>query len=416
MLTLAALLASSLVAPNPNSNPNPGWDPTWANNERGILSQHVQLTHRDEFVKAGEAYFSPDDDWIIFQAIPVPAEGEAPDQHYSMYVAGLERDADRNIVGLLEAFRVSELGSANTCGWAHPMKPYHFLFGTTTTPPAEAEPAGYQRGTSKYSWQFPREMEIARSWIDPEFLDVADGPGAVYLGEPEIVFERDGYDAEASWSPDTRHILYTHVDPPDGLRPGDGDIWVYDTEYGSHTPLVTARGYDGGPFFSHDAKRICYRSDRRGDSLLQVMVADLIYDDSGAITGIANETQLTDNEHVNWCPFFTRDSQYLVYATSELGHSNYEIFMVDAAASADVRPRMRVTNARGFDGLPAMSADEKWMMWTAQRGPQAEGEDRPSSQLWIARYDHDRATKMYGVMTKHARDEAARAEFESYEP
>jgi hypothetical protein len=25
------------------------------------------------------------------------------------------------------------------------------------------------------------------------------------------------------------------------------------------------------------------------------------------------------------------------------------------------------------------------MMWTAQRGPLAEGEQRPSSQLWVAR-------------------------------
>ncbi len=410
MLSLAA--AALLAAPNPNTE----WDPAWPNAERGVLSAHVQLTSREQFVKAGEAYFSPDDEWIIFQAVPVPADGGEPDAHYAMYVAGLVRDADRNIVGLGEAFRVSEPGSANTCGWPHPLKPHHFLFGTTTTPPAEAEPAGYRRGTSTYAWQFPREMEIVRSWIDPEFLESHKGPVSVFMGEPEVIFERDGYDAEASWSPDARHILYTHVDPPGGLRPGDGDIWVYDSEYNTHTPLVTARGYDGGPFFSHDARRICYRSDRRGDNLLQVMVADLVYDDSGAITGITNETQLTDNQHVNWAPFFTRDSDYLIYASSEVGHANYEVFMVDAAPDADVRPRLRLTRARGFDGLPTLTSDGKWMMWTAQRGPQAEGEGRPSSQLWAARYDHDKARAMYESLARHEREKSAEEAFERYEP
>ncbi len=413
MLTLAA---AALVAP-PGMNPNAGWDPAWPNAERAILTDHVQLTSRDDFLKAGEAYFSPDDDWIIFQAIPVPAEGESPDQHYSMFVAGLKRDSNGGIVGLNQHFRVSEPGSANTCGWPHPTKPYHFMFGTTTTPPEEDDPAGYQRGTSRYTWQFPREMEVVRSWIDPEFLDVSATQGVnLFMGEPEPIFERDGYDAEGSWSPDARHILYTHVDAADGLRPGDGDLWIYDEEYNTHTPLVTARGYDGGPFFSPNGKRITYRSDRRGDNLLQVMVADLVYDDSGAITGIANETQLTDNDHVNWCPFFTRDSEYLLYATSEMGHGNYEVFMVAADPSRDVRPRMRITRARGFDGLPVFTFDGEWMMWTAQRGVLAGGEGRPSSQLWVARYDHGAAERLYENLSREARAEAAQAEFDAYQP
>ena len=32
-----------------------------------------------------------------------------------------------------------------------------------------------------------------------------------------------------------------------------------------------------------------------------------------------------------------------------------------------------------------ISADGRTMMWTSQRGPLAEGEERPSSQLWVAR-------------------------------
>ena len=36
--------------------------------------------------------------------------------------------------------------------------------------------------------------------------------------------------------------------------------------------ITQAKGYDGGPFFSPDGKRIIYRSDRKGNDLLQVYV------------------------------------------------------------------------------------------------------------------------------------------------
>ena len=39
--------------------------------------------------------------------------------------------------------------------------------------------------------------------------------------------------------------------------------------------------------------------------------------------------------------------------------------------------------------LPVFSPDGKYLMWTAQRGPMAEGEERPSSQTWIADVNAD---------------------------
>src|SRR5437870_3455502 len=56
----------------------------WRALEAPLLSHHVQLTTRDRFVKAGEAYFSPDAKWIIFQAIPVPEAGKEAEPFYSM--------------------------------------------------------------------------------------------------------------------------------------------------------------------------------------------------------------------------------------------------------------------------------------------------------------------------------------------
>jgi Tol biopolymer transport system component len=228
------------------------------------------------------------------------------------------------------------------------------------------------------------------------------------------VWTREGYDAEASWSPDGRHILYTR------LKPGseDGDIWVYDTVTETHTELIAEEGYDGGPFFSPLGNRICYRSDRRGDKALQLFVSELAFDDSGKITGIEREVPITDNEHVNWAPFYTPDGSMLFYATSEVSHSNYEVFAIDATgdqAPAN-RARVRITEARGFDGLPVFTPDGAWMMWTAQRGPQVEGEGRPSSQLWAARLDLDAVRARLDTEKQAIEDRLLEEEFREFMP
>ncbi len=61
-----------------------------------------------------------------------------------------------------------------------------------------------------------------------------------------------------------RHIVYCQVDPDTGV----GDIWIRDLENGTEV-RVEADGYDGGPFFSPDGMRICYRSDRVGNNQAQ---------------------------------------------------------------------------------------------------------------------------------------------------
>ena len=104
--------------------------------------------------------------------------------------------------------------------------------------------------------------------------------------------------------------------------------------------------------------------------------------------GTESEYQLTDNTAVNWAPFWHPDGRHLVYATSELGHTNYEVFIIDAdpgtlttSPSSTVRygtRKRRVTAANGADVLPAFSTDGRTMIWTSQRG--ADGR----SQLWVA--------------------------------
>ena len=354
--------------------------PDWREAERGRLSGHVQLTFPDRFLKAGESYFSPDASMIIFQAVEAVKPGDAaPEDFYGMYVGDVVRDdqdrgRDRGrISGLTNFRRLSPVGSANTCGWFHPLEPGVVIFGSTITSPTAQSAPGYQRGTGRYKWMFPPEMDIVTA-----HLDRADGTAATL---ERLVADPAAYIAECSYSGDGRHLLFN------SLQANQGDLFTIDTKTGVRTHLVSAPGYDGGPFFSPDGKRICYRSDRRGNNLLQIFIGDLEFDDAGTITGLKREYQLTDNASVNWAPYWHPDGRHLLYTTSEISHQNYEVFIIDAdPGDLSGRPgpvkygtrKRRITVADGFDGLPVFDAAGKTMLWTSQRGS-----DR-SSQLWVA--------------------------------
>lgn len=362
----------------------------WRVAERGILEDHVQLTFDADFHKAGEAYFSPDDQWIIFQAVPNPPEGKAPDSFYAMYVAPLRYEGDR-LVGAGEAIQVSPPGSANTCGWFDPHDPSRIYFGSTVEPPTASEAPGFQRDSSKYKWMFPPETEIV-TMIVPEIFAAAH-PG-VPLPPPEVrnlrkITHNDTYDAEGSLDASGQFLLYTHVD----AAPAFADLYIMDLISGRTNRIVTAAGYDGGPFFSPDGKRITYRSDRQGNNYLQLFIGHLKFDGSGVPVGLTQEFQLTEGADVNWCPFWHPGGRHLIYASSAVGHHNYEVFITTAdpgdlpGSNGSIRYGLqtrRITHAPGFDGLPVFNSDGRYMMWTSQRS--TDPGRRGGSQLWAARF------------------------------
>lgn len=344
-------------------------DPSvWSESERGHLTRQTQLTFPDRFIKAGEAYFSPSGKEIIFQAVEQPAEGATADDFYAMFVAAIGSDASGKSI-LSNIRRVSPPHSANTCGWFDASRTNTVIFGSTLVAPQSTDAPGYQRATGRYKWQFPPEMRV----VEVDLIEA----GSIASGTmtPKVlVGDGSAYTAECTTTRDGRNLLHCT------LVSGQGDIMVMDLKSGLTAPLVQIPGYDGGPFFSPDEKQICYRSDRNGDSLLQVYVSDIVRNDAGAIVGTSNERQLTANEYVNWAPYWHPNGKKLVYASSEVGHSNYEIFSVvlPTTGMTEVPRRERVTQAEGADVLPVFDTTGRRMMWTSQRGAGR------SSQLWIA--------------------------------
>ncbi|QEH37546.1 translocation protein TolB [Aquisphaera giovannonii] len=341
----ASLLSTALVTIAALAAQPPSGRPLSAEEVAKLESKHLtnirQVTFG--FFRAGEGYFRPDGKGIIFQAVPPLPEsvllGPAENQYeYQIYTAELSPNA--------KPVLVSTGKGACTCSFYHP-DGKSILYGSTHLNPSPARPqSAYARSGSRYRWSFPEGMDIFRA--DPDGKNLAR------------ITTADGYDAEGSYSPDGKQIIFT------SFRDGDADIFVMDADGENVRPVVKAKGYDGGPFFSPDGKRIIYRSDRKGNDLLQIYVNNL--------EGTA-ERALTSNDAVNWGPFWHPDSTHIVYSTSRHGHSNYELYLMNVDTGAEER----LTYHDGFDGLPVVSPDGNQLMWTSN----ARGTDR-NSQLFIA--------------------------------
>jgi len=314
--------------------------------ERPALDRCIQLTHG--FERAGEAYFSPDMRWIIFQAVP------SGQQDYQMYVAPLVQRGGW-IVDVGQPVQISPPGSRNTCGYFSP-DGQSLIFASTREKALATRPSRpATRG--RYAWEFTPEMEIWalhgwQAFVRQQGRDASRG-GFRW----QRLTNNQAYDAECAYSPDGKWIVYCSTES------GDADIYVMRADGTGKVRITNARGYDGGPFFSPDGKRLVYRSDRKGDDKLQIFVADLAFDAAGNITGAARERQITSDGFNNWAPYWHPDGRHIIYATNCHGHANYELYMIRDDGT-DLR---RITYADGADVLPVFSADGKYLMWTSKR-------------------------------------------------
>jgi Tol biopolymer transport system component len=185
--------------------------------------------------------------------------------------------------------------------------------------------------------------------------------------------------ASQSWS-STTSLSYSNAFPASQPAPSrPKNLWLMRLDQGENgglLQLTATSGYNGGPFFSPDGNSILYRSDRVGNDLLQVYIADLPKNWRGDPAGaLRNERRVTDDANVNWGPYFTPDGDRVLYATSKVSHANYEIF----SRRIDGTRETRITYSPGPDVLPVVSPDGKYLMWTSRRG-----EDK-STQIYIAK-------------------------------
>lgn len=330
--------------------------------ESSFLSNIRQLTY--EGLRSGEGYFSSDGKALIFQS-----EREAGNPFYQIYVLDLESG---------DSHRVSPGIGKTTCAFFRPGSDEVLFASTHHDPEAKAKQkaeldfraTGQQR---RYSWDYDEQMDI--------FSARRDGMRLRRLTTSL------GYDAEASYSPDGRKIVFTSIRdayPTDKLFAEDrkrvetdlsyfAEIYIMNADGSEQKRLTTVPGYDGGPFFSPDGQRIIWRRfDEKGT------VAD-VYTMKLDGTDIQ---RLTDFGCMAWAPYYHPSGQDVIFTANKLGFSNFELFLADPGGE---REPVRVTFTDGFDGLPVFSPEGKRLCWTSNRT----GDGK--SQLFLADWNHDQA-------------------------
>jgi Tol biopolymer transport system component len=331
--------------------------------EREFLTRIRRLTIDGR--RAGEGYWSPDGTRLVFQS-----EREPGNPFYQIYVLDL-RTGDTK--------RISPGIGKTTCAFFRPGSD-EILFSSTHHDPRSAqlqeeELAARASGKERrYAWDYDPEMEI---------YVYAESSGAL----TRLTHVR-GYDAEASYSPDGQWIVFSstrdayarELDEQDRRRleldPSYfGDIYIMRADGTEVRRLTDVPGYDGGPFFSPDGRRIVWRRfDEKG------LIADIW---TMNVDG-TDQLQITDFGSMSWAPYFHPSGEYLLFASNKLGFENFEIFLVDVGGT---REPVRVTYSEGFDGLPVPSPDGRRLAWTSSRGGGREG------QIFLADWNHEAARR-----------------------
>ncbi len=342
-------------------------DATAAAEEAKLLSNIRQVTFVGQ--RAGESYFSQDGSLLVFQS-----EREPGNPFYQIYLLDLQSGNLR---------RVSPGVGKTTCPWIHPNKK-KVLFASThlDSRAAEKQKAELAQRASgqerRYSWDFDEQYDLFET-------DLASGRST-------NLSKARGYDAEASWSPDgslvafasNRHA-YTAQLPAEEQEAftrdpsSQMDIYLMKSDGTQVRRLTTSPGYDGGPFFSADGRKICWRRFSVDGATAEIFTMN--------VDG-SEQTQITQLGAMSWGPYFHPSGEYLIFATNREGMKNFELYLVDAAGTSTP---IRVTFKDGFDGLPAFSPDGKRLAWSSGRGPQK----RP--QIFFAEWNDGEARRKLGL-------------------
>jgi Tol biopolymer transport system component len=336
--------------------------------DSGVTTEARFLSHTRQLIfegrRSGEGYFSPDGKALIFQS-----ERKPGNPFYQIYTLDFETG---------DISRVSPGIGKTNCSFFRPGSDEVLFSSTHLDPEAGAKQkaelefraSGQQR---RYSWDYDEHMDI--------FTARRDGSNVRQLTTAQ------GYDAEASFSPDGKLIVFCSLRdayPTNKLATTDlkhfetdpswfGEIYLMNADGSDVRRLTHTPGYDGGPFFSPDGKRILWRRFSEKGDTADIFTMNL--DGSGV-------RRLTDFGAVSWAPYFHPTGRYAIFTANKLGFANFELFLVDAEGT---REPVRVTFTDGFDGLPVFSPDGTKLAWTSGRTPDGK------SQIFMADWNHDAA-------------------------
>ncbi len=299
-----------------------------------------------------EAYFSRSGRQLVFQR--QEKVGEGCDQQYVMNIDG---SAMR---------RVSNGLGRTTCGYFYQDDRRILYSSSFKHDPACPTPPDQSRG---YVWPLGH-LEIYTARADGSDLRQLTHNGA--------------YNAEATVSPDGRHIIFTST------RDGDIELYVMDVD-GSNVRRITRRvGYDGGAFFSPDGRQIVWRAAypvTAADTVdyLALLRTRLV---RPARTEVwvaeadgSNPRQVTRLGGANFAPFFHPDGRRIIFSSNWKNPRSgaFDLYLINV----DGTGLEQVTTHPDFDSFPMWSPDGRKLVWASNRNPGSPGETNLFIADWV---------------------------------
>lgn len=318
--------------------------------------------------RAGEGYFSADGREMIFQS-----ERDPNNPFYQIYLMNLETGKTQ---------RVSPGKGQTTCAWIHPTQD-KVMFSSTHLDPQNSEKVKKELESrksgvkAKYSWSYDETYDIFEYSKSGRFL--------------RRLTKEKGYDAEGSYSPDGQWIAFAsnRAGYTEKLSSEEAklfkqdpsymmDIYIMKADGTALKQLTTTRGYDGGPFFSSDGKKITWRRFTPDGHSAEIYTMNVDGSEQKPVTRIGA---------MSWAPYFHPSGDYLIFTSNVLGYQNFELFIVDAQGKS--KP-VRVSYKEGFDGLPVFSPNGTQISWTHRN-------EKGESQIYMAPWSDARARELLGL-------------------
>ncbi len=336
-----------------------------SNPEQALLSNIRQQTFVGR--RSGEGYFDRSGELMVFQS-----ERDEANPFYQIYLRSL-------VDGGIEQISTGE--GKTTCAWIHPDQ-NHVLFASTHLDPLTAE-------RQKEELEFRKSHKKKRySWdYDPSYDLFVKNRSTGDLRQ--LTFSR-GYDAEGAYSPDGSKIVFASnrsayaralsEDEQKQLQQNPSffiDLYIMNSDGSGVTQLTTSPGYDGGPFFSADGKKITWRRFSKDGGTAEIFVMNVDGSEQKQVSRIGK---------MSWAPFFHPSGDYLIFSTNTHGFKNFELYLLGLDGKT-----ARVTHTDGFDGLPVFSPDGSLLSWTSTRA------DGKHSQIFFAEWNDQEARRLLGL-------------------
>ena len=292
-----------------------------------------------------EAYWSFDDKHLVFQS-DYSEWGVGCDQ---MFVTDWRNDDLKNNRPQL----VSTGMGRTTCSYFLPGNKT-IVYGSTHLGGEDCPPVPERREDGKYVWPIYPSFDIFTADLDGNIINQ--------------LTDFEGYDAEATVSPNGDKIVFT------SLRTGDLELFTMNIDGSDVKQITSELGYDGGAFFSPDGSKLIFRSSRPKTAEDIKIYQDLLKEGLVMPTDMelyicnadgSDLKKITDLGQANWAPFFHPSGEKIIFASNHTATRGFpfNLYMINL----DGTGLEQITFDETFDSFPMFSYDGKQLIFASNR-------------------------------------------------